>query len=151
MSALRELVNMKTLFLRANTISDIYPLEDLVNITHLDLRLNSIKNIAPLRNMISMINLQLSGNPLNSLLPLSSMSLVELITISSGKFPSTDFLSIAPGLSSLNHVILRNNGITSIAGLELLTNLKLLKLRGNKIANLGPLLKDTRLEHITLI
>jgi hypothetical protein len=79
------------------------------------------------------------------------MSLVELITISSGKFPSTDFLSIAPGLESLNHVILRDNGITSIAGLELLTNLKELKLRGNSIVNLGPLLKEGRLENITLI
>ena len=150
-SALRDMVNMTNLVLRGNSLSDIYPLEDLVNITHLDLRLNSIKNIAPLRNMLAMKELRLSGNPLNSLLPLGSMSLVELITISSGEFPSTDFLSIAPGLSSLNHVILRDNDITSIAGLELLTNLRELKLRGNNIVNLGPLLKDERLENIILI
>ncbi|MCJ8269263.1 MAG: M6 family metalloprotease domain-containing protein, partial [Psychrosphaera sp.] len=150
-SALRNMVNMKNLALKGNSISDIYPLENLVNITSLDLRINSIKNIAPLRNMVAMIELRLSKNPLNSLLALSSLSLLKDLTVSGGEFPSSDFLSIAPGLTSLEHVILRDNNITSIAGLELLTKLRYLKLRGNKIVNLGPLLKDEKLEDIIQI
>jgi Leucine-rich repeat (LRR) protein len=61
-SVLKDLINLKELYLEYNKINDISALENLTNLTKLSLHNNDINDIDALKNLINLEELIISGN-----------------------------------------------------------------------------------------
>ena len=106
------LPRLKHLNLRNTGISDISPLANLIDLLYLNLHSNSgITSIAPLSNLINLQTLILANLPIQE---------------------QVGFLHLFPDLQHLN---LRNTGITDISSLSSLTSLVYLNLHSNPGVN----------------
>ena len=65
-SVLKDLINLKELYLEYNKINDISALENLTNLTKLSLHNNDINDIDALKNLINLEELIISGNQITN-------------------------------------------------------------------------------------
>ena len=153
-SPLADLTGLVTLDLEGNRITNLDPLKNLTNLTTLDLSINfGIKDLHPLAGLSKLTSLNLFGNQVTDLSPLANLTNLTTLNLSSN-FSSN--LRPLAGLTKLTELRLQSNEISDLEGLEGLTRLTSLLLSNdygrseNKISDLGPLVKLTNLEVLTL-
>ena len=120
---LRYMVNLYSLDLGENNITDISCLEGLPRLENLYLRDNNITDLTPLADMTQMYYIDVSGNPnLTDLSPLSGMT--KLKGVDFQDVPVTDF-SFLSGMTELEN--LNFNAVPAGADLSPLANLSKVK------------------------
>ena len=157
---------VSTLVVSGIGITDLEGLQYASNIIHLDLSNNNITDVTSLRPLTKLTNLYLKGNPIVDYSPLAAIYnhlklrdfIMELIGIydinveiairaESGKFNGDLTLEDMQAVTELN---LENKDISDLQGIQYLTNIKKLYLRGNNIKSIEPLKNLTDLEVLAL-
>lgn len=130
-----SLRKLQTLNLRDNAITDISPLAALRDVTDIDLGINTVTDIAPLRDLAHLSKLNLERNPdLSDILPLRFR---------------TGLRELSLAFTALTQVAGDPEG-DDLGPLGLLTNLEFLDLAANDLHDLGALAELVNLETLIL-
>ena len=143
------------------TDADIEPLEYMVNLRSLDLRQNQLTDLTPLAGLTQLESLELRGNDLLDLTPLAGLTNLKTLRLggsdSGVNNPNLQDLSPLSGLKNLETLVLPGNSqirdLTPISGL---TNLREFSMSGDssagayQIADLSPLAGLTNLERLSV-
>ena len=114
-------VNLNSLHIRKNLISDVSPLAGLTQLTGLWLADNNISNISPLAGLADLSVLGIYGNQISNISPLS-------------------------GLTNLRGLSIYNNPISNIQPLKEMKNLSWLRMSFEQSGDLSPLSELSNLE-----
>ena len=139
LTELEDCINLTTLNLFGNTISDLNPLVGLTKLTNLNLGLTSISDLSPLVGLTKLTNLNLFSNSITDISPLKGLVNLQQLSLNSNRI--TDLRPLA-SLISLQHLDLQDNRITDITPLSGLTQLEKLYLNSNQIVDLKPLVDN---------
>ena len=169
LSGLEYCVNLQSLRLYNNTISDIGPLSGLINLSNLEIDQNNIIDISPLSGLINLQSLWLQYNNISNVSPLSGLTNLQtlylfhnpisnisalsgLINIERLRFGGNLISDIGPlsELINLQTLVLWNNNISDISPLSGLINLSELLLGWNDISDIGPLSELINLQTLFL-
>ena len=143
------------------TDADIEPLQYMVNLRSLDLRQNRLTDLAPLAALTQLESLELRGNNLSDLSPLAGLTNLKTLRLggsdSGVNNPNLQDLTPLSGLKNLETLVLPGNSqirdLTPISGL---TNLREFSMEGDssagayQIADLSPLAGLTNLERLSV-
>ena len=134
---LKNLTNMKFLYMKNMNLRDISFLKNMTKMCHLDLTGNFIVDLSPLENMIEITNLVLSNNlSLTDLSPLHKMSKMKKLKISG-----------LSGVKNDNGLTATSMIITDISVVKNMPNLKVIESNNNsKIRDITPLKYCSKLE-----
>jgi hypothetical protein len=132
---LAGLTNLQTLDLADNQIADIKPLAGLVNLQYLELSQNQVADVKPLAGLKSLNSLLLGGNKVSDIGPLAGLRIWSLYA---AKNQLKDISPLAK-TSHLATLDLNDNQIESVAPLAGLSELNLVLLERNRIADLKAL------------
>ncbi|MHA2391707.1 MAG: leucine-rich repeat domain-containing protein [Promethearchaeota archaeon] len=144
---LRNLTNLRKLFLDYNQIGEIRGLENLRNLKSLHIQGNRISKIEGLGNLSKLEYLYLNYNEISEIKGLNHLSNLKSLMIYDNQ------ISQIKGLENLENLVilnLRNNKISEIEGLENLRNLKRLDLSNNEIYEIKGLDNLSKLEFLDL-
>jgi len=161
-SVLAELTKLESLSLRDNKVKDISPLQGLKNMELLDLSNNEIEDISVLANMKRLSGLYLSnnqisditvlhelkklagldlyGNKVSDLGPLRGLMKLSTLDVARNELENEDLQAIE-NLTGLHSLYLGFNRIQDVSALTGLCELRTLDLRGDPIADYGPVQK----------
>ncbi|WEV69182.1 leucine-rich repeat domain-containing protein [Bifidobacterium sp. ESL0775] len=142
LTPLANLHDLTSLKLGYNSVSDITALQNLTNLSYLNLAHNNVADIGPLSNLSQLVELDLSGNKIADIGPLSGATRLSKLDLNSNKIIDISPLSNLTQLSNsgyVQYVDLRNNQIETIPDLSRLTNLKGLDLSSNKLTDISNL------------
>jgi len=129
-SPLEGLTKLELLSLDSFQISDISPLKNLTNLTWLNLSDNYIADISPLKSLSELTSLQLDENRISDIHGLESLVKLTELHLSDNQIAD---ISPLKGLTKLTYLDLSYNSITDISALKDLTNLRYLNLYGNPL------------------
>ena len=151
---LKYMVNLQSLKLQKNNITDISCLEGLTQLRELRLRENDITDLSPLAGMTEMMYLNLAENTnISDLSPLAGMTKMKELNL---PFKNTiSDLSPLSGMTELEYLGMdgywgTGNTISDLSPLENLTNLKQLALGVDQVEDLKPLAGLHKLQELTL-
>ncbi len=155
LTGLESAVTLKTLDLSGNAISNISPLANLMKLEKLDLSGNAISNISPLANL-EIFRLDLSGNNISNISPLANLANLSVLDLSRNAI--SDVSPIAnwnlTNWRNLGSLSLSGNNISNISHLANLANLDsrlyYLDLSNNTISDISPLAKLGTLDELKL-
>ena len=136
LAPLAGLKNLTTLYLYDNNASDLTPLAGLTNLAELDLDFNGISDLTPLAGLTNLKELHLRSNSIADLSPLTGLTNLARLYLS---FNNASDLTPLAGLANLAELDLGVNGISDLAPLAGLTNLTRLEMDANEITDLLPL------------
>lgn len=142
LEGLQYCINLKTLSMRYNNISNLSPLSGLDNLQHIDLAHNTITNIDSLNSLKNLNKLILSYNNISNISSLKNFNSLQQIEMADNKIVDISALSQLTNLTSLD---LSWNSITNIQPLANLNNLSGLNLSNNKIKDITYLSKLSNL------
>ena len=130
---------------------DIEPLRYMINLTSLDLNHNPISDLSPLAGLTNLRSLKLLDNTSTDLTPLAGLANLTTLELSLRHFHDTDLTPLA-GLTSLTsfRLSLGGNQVNDISRLAGLTHLTRLDLWHNQISDLTPLANLTNLRDLDL-
>ena len=148
LTGLKHAVNLTTLYLWNNEISDFSPLADLKSLEQLSLWDSKISDISPLADLKSLERLYLSGNEISDLSPLTDLKSLERLSLWDNEISD---LSPLTDLKSLEWLSLSSNKISDLSPLTGLKSLEWLHLGGNEISNVTPLAGLTKLTHLNIV
>ena len=120
---LKYMVNLYSLNLRENNITDVSCLTELPRLESLQLSDNSITDLSPLADMTELIDLYVDGNDITDLSPLAEMTQMRYIDV--GNNPNLTDLSPLSGMTKVEYLNLSN--IPAGTDLSPLTNLTSVK------------------------
>ena len=162
-TALQNLTQLTTLSLQDNSIVDITALQNLTQLTTLSLQDNSIVDITALQNLTQLTTLFISGNPIVDACPIAGY--IDTLEQFDGRalpirVPDAGLrgaleaaLSKQPGgtitiqeMESLQRLVARGLGIQDLSCLQFASNLTFLSVTNNRITDVTPLLKLTKLK-----
>jgi len=146
-SPLSALMNLTTLLLYENQLSDISPLSALTNLTALDLSSNQVSDISPLSALMNLTTLLLSSNQVSDISPLSALTNLTQLYLSYNQVSDISPLS---ALTNLTQLYLSANQLRDISPLSALTNLTTLYLSENQVSDISPLSALTNLTKLDL-
>jgi len=136
-SLLAELKALRSLSLKGNQIEDVLPLAKLTRLQVLDLRDNQISNASPLAELTELTELNLRGNEVTDIAFLKDFRKLRELNLRDNQIHDITALANLTQLEDLN---LRNNAITDVSPLANLPNLtQRLYLEGNPASNYRPL------------
>ncbi len=148
---LADLGNLETLILANVPVSHQVPIINRFSrLKHLNLRNTGISDISSLADLVDLLYLNLHSNPgIISITPLAGLSSLQTLILAEvplqGQVTSLDLF---PGLQHLN---LRNTGISDLSSLSSLTSLVYLNLHSNpEITSITPLTDLTSLQTLIL-
>ena len=142
------LTSLIFLYLDANSISDISPLENLTTLKWLNLGANSISDISALENLTSLKSLNLGANSISNVSALENLTSLEWIGL---RYNSISDISALENLTSLERLDLQHNSVSNISALENLTALTSLNLNENyTISDISVLENLTSLVYLKL-
>ena len=147
LTGLEYAINLTTLQLYNNRVSDLMPLAGLTNLTTLYLRRNSIADLTPLAGLTNLTTLYLYGNRVSDLTPLAGLTNLTELDLN---FNAVSDLTPLAGLTNLITLQLGHNGISDLTPLAGLTNLTTLQLYNNRVSDLTPLAGLTNLTALYL-
>ena len=169
LTGLEFAINLDTLWLSHNVISDLSPLAGLTKLQDLDLDSNAITDISPLAGLTNLTDVSLGSNGIADISVLAGLTnLTDLrlsdngiadISVLAGLTNLTDLwlganaivdISVLAGLTNLTYLYLLGNAVTDISPLAGLTNLTDLHLAFNAIADISPLVSLTNLNELWL-
>ncbi len=144
---LQYAVNLQSLDLRLNQISDISPLSGLVNLRYLSLSRNKVSNLSGLSGLVNLEHLDLHGNGISDISPLSSLTHLQTLILRMNRI--TDLTPLST-LTELRTLAIWDNQISDISPLSQLTNLEDLELAQNDITDISALMGLTSLRGLDL-
>ena len=144
---LQYMVNLISLELWNNQISDLAPLAGLTNLTFLVLHANQVNDLTPLAGLTNLTSLELWDHQVSDLIPLAGLTNLTFLVLHG--YQIGDLAPLA-GLSNLTWLRLLNSQISDITPIAGLTNLTWLDLRGNQINDLTPFAGLTNLTRLYL-
>lgn len=121
---------------RNRNIQNIYGIEFCINLDTLDVGFNGITDLIPLFYLRTINILKLDNNNIDDLAPLRFFYELTELFISNNKIEGLSYIS---NFTKLTILFLNNNVIQDISSLSNLLNLKYLTLSGNPINNFEPL------------
>lgn len=121
---------------RNRNIQNIYGIEFCINLDTLDVGFNGITDLIPLFYLRTINILKLDNNNIDDLAPLRFFYELTELFISNNKIEGLSYIS---NFTKLTILFLNNNVIQDISSLSNLLNLKYLALSGNPINNFEPL------------
>ncbi|WP_198174837.1 leucine-rich repeat domain-containing protein [Spirosoma arboris] len=130
---LKNLFNLKKLYLSSNKISSTKPFENLVNLQVLHLGDNEIEDISHLVNISNLRVLDLSNNLITDAIHLRNNIQLQVLLLSHNKITCNNFLE---HLTKLQVLYLNSNVITEFNSIKNLTKLEKLYLMNNRIENI---------------
>lgn len=130
-----EQMNLSTVGLYANAITDISPLARVSGLKFLYLYNNNIADISPLAGQTELVSLSLQYNQIRDISPLAGMSKLEELYISHNQ---VEDLSPLQGLSSLTFLDLQDNNVSDIGVVTGLSKLTDANFQGNPVADFSP-------------
>ena len=135
LTPLTGLTNLTALYLYGNRISNsnLTHLAGLTNLTTLELGFNGVSDLTPLAGLTNLTELEIEVNAITDLTPLAGLT--NLITLELGFNEISDLTPLA-GLTNLTELEIEDNAITDLTPLTGLTNLITLKLGDNSISEL---------------
>jgi len=130
---------------------EIKPLKYMINLTSLDLNHNPISDLSPLAGLKNLTELRLLDNASTDLTPLAGLANLTTLELSLKNFHDTDLAPLI-GLTGLTsfRLSLGGNQVDDISRLADLTNLTRLDLWHNQISDLTPLAGLTNLKSLDL-
>ena len=145
LTGLASAINLEKLNLSGNNISDVSPIVNL-GIFRLYLSGNNISDISPLENLDSLSVLDLSGNNISDVSPIASWNLANWRNLGWLDLSDNTISDISPleNLDNLDAFLdvldLSDNNISNVSPLAKLGNLGELRLGGNPITDVTPLI-----------
>ncbi|TAK57982.1 MAG: GTP-binding protein, partial [Bacteroidetes bacterium] len=136
---LKELNNLKQLFLRDNQLTDVTPLKELNNLTRLDLGKNKITDITPLKELNNLTILYLGNNQLSDVTSLKGLNNLTRLDVSVNQISDLTPLKELKNLTQLDVSV---NQISDLTPLKELKNLTQLDVRSNPIHHLPEWITD---------
>jgi Leucine-rich repeat (LRR) protein len=140
-----RLKEIKSIRLRAQSITDISALGSFPQIKFLDLSNNRISDISVLSSMTHLTNLWIPVNEISDLRPLSNLKYIEELRASKN---SVKDLTPLAKLDTLSSISISYNQIEDITALGSLDSLKLIIIGHNKIVNISELLTLPELKRL---
>jgi len=130
---------------------DIKPLRYMINLTSLDLNHNPISDFSPIADLTNLTELRILDNTATDLTPLAGLTNLETLELSLRYFYDTDITPLK-GLTNLTSFRLSLGGsqVSDVSRLAELTNLTRLDLWHNQIVDLTPLAGLTHLRYLDL-
>jgi Leucine-rich repeat (LRR) protein len=169
LSGLENCLNLQSLFLWKNLVSDVTPLSGLTKLRGLQLGENRVTNISPfaglinlqqlilndngcsdisaLKNLTKLSDVNLAGNGITDISALAGKPEMTSLVLERNAIVETDSLIAMVNLGTLN---LQSNQVTSLKGLSGMTKLVILLLYDNKISDVSQLTSVTSLEYLIL-
>jgi internalin A len=138
LTPLAGLIHLQSINLAKNKIENIQPLEALVKTQLLDLGSNGVSNLDAISKMSNLRSLYVSDNKVQSLEPLSGLSKVWTLDAAGNGLTDIGPVGKLAWLTTLN---LDRNQVESLEALRPLTELNLVLLRENKLADLQVLVE----------
>ncbi len=148
LTPLSGLTKLTALELGRNQISDVTSLSGLTHLTSLKLWNNQISDVTSLAGLTSLTSLNLWNNQISDVTSLSGLTKLTDLHLSSNRI--SDVTSLA-GLTKLTSLGLSGNQISDVTSLAGLTKLTRLYLRGNEISEIAPLNGLQKLESLDLV
>ena len=151
-SSLGNLTSLNKLYLYNNRISDISSLGNLTSLNALSLYSNQISDISDINNLTNLTYLQLANNQISDILALSNLFKLKELYLDNNQISN---ISPLRNLTNLNILCLgygdsSGNNIKDVSPIENLVNLKKLYLQNNKIEDISILNNLTNLTHLYL-
>ena len=147
LTGLEWAVNLTSLKLGENRITEVSPLAGLTGLQVLDLHTNQIEDINALSDLTGLVDLNLSRNRISNVRVLSSMAALTKLDLSQNAVAEIDSLS---HLTQLSELLLSDNRISSAAPLVDLTTLTILSLDNNSVRDVASLSRMTELRRLYL-
>ena len=142
-TAIQYLINLRELFISYCLLTSIQPIAKLIHLERLHLVSNQIDYLKPLQNLLKLTDLQLNNNQVSDLGDLTNLKKLQYLYVSNNSIFNPQPLSKLPSLETL---YLSNNKIEdfSLGILKSLPQLKELSLTGCPIKNILPEVFDRR-------
>ena len=148
---LKYMVNLTTLRLAGNNLTDISPIENLTQLEYIDLRENpELTDLSCLSGMVNLTEFDFYGSPVENLSFMAGMTKLETIEISGVKPEDAEWLS---GMTQAKKLYFNSNDnyLTDLSFLQGMTNLQELNIQGNfDSMDLTPLSGLTGLTRLTI-
>lgn len=133
LTGIEHCVNLVTLSLVNQRITNISPLSNLVKLTKLDLRNNElsgvpITDISPITNLVELEELNLSQSKITDVLYLSNLHKMKKLNLMGTKIDNIDFIKNMP---NLEYVDLSLNRIYDVTALKDAKNLTVIRISDN--------------------
>lgn len=138
------------------TIASLVGLQHAVNLETLIVQFNQISDLSPIANLTSLDLINFDRNLVTDLTPIAGLTaLTELGFWDNGPTPGASVdgisdISALAGLTNLEVVYLSNNNISDLSALSGMTSLRVLYAIGNNISDLTPLAGLTDLRTLRL-
>ena len=142
LDGLQYMLNLTSLHLEWNRITDITPLANLTQLRKIDLS-NSllVSNIEPLSKLINLDSFIMPGAQVSDISPLRNLTQLETLDLNNQNgTPKLSDISPIADLVELNSLALGGNNISDISALANLTKLHYLMLNVNVISDITPLM-----------
>ena len=141
------MTQLRWLYLHNNAVDDIAALADLVNVGTLDLSGNRISDVSALSAMTKLRWLYLHNNAVDDIAALADLVNVWTLNLSGNRISDVSALS---AMTKLRRLDLRDNAVADIAALAELVELKGLNLAGNAVADIAALAELAEVETLDL-
>jgi internalin A len=148
LSGLEYLINVHSLSLRGNFVSDLTPLSGLTSLTELFLTRNRISSIEPLVKLVGLKELRLDQNNISNIESLAGLTGLEALRLSMN--PVQDFWPLGALTELKSLTIYETEGLGEMIWLPSLTDLRDLRLSWSPITNIQGVAKLTRLRVLLL-
>ena len=147
LSPVAGLINLEFLSFAKNKISNLSPVAGLINLEYLYFTRNNISDLSPVAGLINLENIHTWGNPVSDLSPLAGLTKLEVVDMCGGEI--SDLTPLA-GLTGLKELYFVSNDISDISPLAGLTGLTRLNLESNDISDISPLAGLTDLKWLNV-
>ena len=147
LTGLEKCVNLATLDLAKNQVTDLAPLSGMNKLQFLDLSNNRVERVSTLSTNHALQYLELSGNRVKDIKALALLTNMASLYLSGNRIEDASAVMKLPRIASL---YLDRNQIKSIQGVNQLQTLSSFSAAGNRISELSPLNGLTRLSFLML-
>ncbi|PID82555.1 MAG: hypothetical protein CSB16_00260 [Clostridiales bacterium] len=136
LSPISELTNLKSINFSNNQISDIGPISGLLNLEIIDFSNNQISDITPISYLTNLEKVWLNGNQISNLAPISNVENVLMLYVNSNNISDLSPLGVLKEIETLEF---NDNKITDLITLSDMESITWLSFSGNAVSDIKPL------------
>ncbi len=144
---LSKLPALSTLYLRANEITDLKPLEICTNLTSLNLDRNHIADIGQICRLTNIEDLSIKDNNVSDIKPIRGLVNLKSLNLRGNNVVDISHIDI---LTKLKHLDLTDNKIISIQSLKNLNELEYLGVSNNSIVDIDSVRGLTKITYLNI-
>ena len=135
LTGLEHAINLETIWIGGNPISDLSPLANLPKLNHLQLASCNVSDLTPLASLTEILILRLNDNPISDFSPLASLKKIERISLGRNL---TEDISVLSQLLSLKDVLIWDLRMVDLSAVVHLPNIETINLCDNWISEVKP-------------